>query len=583
MLALPCCRAAFGSDASGAPVFRISGIVLNSRDGSPVARCRVSADQVGSAARADRPSQQSAPGVARRGPGQQRSFGLGRGQNNVAPQGAQDAVVTDARGNFSLTVSHAGMWRVTAAARGFHSQAYEEHEGYSTAIALTAAVPDMALSFRINPDAVITGIVFDEAGEPVRQAQVSVETLGVKEAGRAPANQAAGFAQTDDRGHYEISSLTACDYHLSVQAHPWYAAGTSGRAVASDPSLDVVYPATWFPAALDAASAETIHLRPGEERQADVHLTPLPSVHLKIPRNDANLPAGSEPRGIRPPMISSISNSGAFIGMPQVTTSATEWDMGGLAPGTYQVRVPGALGETPSLVQLKIGPGSSTVIGLEGASAPSKVSISIDGVPDRTVERVILTDVDSGQTYVSNIHRKGRGPNIQSDSDSVDDDVEEGVRSILVPPHQYEVSLVGSDGVFLTGIQATGAQVNGRTVEVMGAASSLIIHAATGRAEVTGVVSQSGKPASSVVVLLVPSTFGQPNNLTDVGRDQTNTDGSFILQNVIPGQYILVAIDHGWEVNWHDPTTLARYLSAGTPVLVKASAHLHQDIEASLP
>jgi len=50
-----------------------------------------------------------------------------------------------------------------------------------------------------------------------------------------------------------------------------------------------------------------------------------------------------------------------------------------------------------------------------------------------------------------------------------------------------------------------------------------------------------------------------------VARDQTNTDGSFELQNVVPGQYILIAIDHRLERDWNDPSTLRNYLTQGVP------------------
>ena len=66
-------------------------------------------------------------------------------------------------------------------------------------------------------------------------------------------------------------------------------------------------------------------------------------------------------------------------------------------------------------------------------------------------------------------------------------------------------------------------------------------------------------------------------------QDQTNTDGSFDVANIIPGQYILVAIDHGWQINWGDPSTLRRYLMQGAPVELKSSAIVKQNIIAQAP
>jgi hypothetical protein len=51
-------------------------------------------------------------------------------------------------------------------------------------------------------------------------------------------------------------------------------------------------------------------------------------------------------------------------------------------------------------------------------------------------------------------------------------------------------------------------------------------------------------------------------------RDQSDSDGSFSLRDVVPGQYILVAIEDGWTLDWAEPQVIARYLPAGIAVTV---------------
>jgi hypothetical protein len=51
-------------------------------------------------------------------------------------------------------------------------------------------------------------------------------------------------------------------------------------------------------------------------------------------------------------------------------------------------------------------------------------------------------------------------------------------------------------------------------------------------------------------------------------RDQSDLDGSFSLINVIPGEYVLVAIDDGWELNWVQARVMAHYLEQGRKVTV---------------
>ena len=56
-----------------------------------------------------------------------------------------------------------------------------------------------------------------------------------------------------------------------------------------------------------------------------------------------------------------------------------------------------------------------------------------------------------------------------------------------------------------------------------------------------------------------------------------------ISNDVLPGQYILVAIDHGWQVNWQDPATLRGYMMHGVPVDLTSTRKMKQTIEAQSP
>jgi hypothetical protein len=109
------------------------------------------------------------------------------------------------------------------------------------------------------------------------------------------------------------------------------------------------------------------------------------------------------------------------------------------------------------------------------------------------------------------------------------------------------------------------------------------VHVASGRASLSGVATLEGKPSVGAMVLLVPITIEDPDSITFLRQDQTNTDGSFDLANVIPGQYILVAIDHGWQINWGDASTLRRYLMQGVPVDLKSSGMVKQNVTAQAP
>ena len=70
----------------------------------------------------------------------------------------------------------AGGWSLSVQGHGYRTQTFEEHNGFSTAIILSEANPTHEVLFLLAPAATIEGYVLDEAGEAVRNAQV---TLGL--------------------------------------------------------------------------------------------------------------------------------------------------------------------------------------------------------------------------------------------------------------------------------------------------------------------------------------------------------------------------------------------------------------------
>jgi len=47
-------------------------------------------------------------------------------------------------------------------------------------------------------------------------------------------------------------------------------------------------------------------------------------------------------------------------------------------------------------------------------------------------------------------------------------------------------------------------------------------------------------------------------------------DGSFLLHDVAPGDYTVVAIENGWELDWSEPAIIAYYAQHGQLVSVAA-------------
>jgi hypothetical protein len=564
--------------------FRITGTALNDRNGEPIPFCHMSASLIVAA----RPGQ----GFGQR-PGEEGGGRFGRGQDAVEAD-------ADARGRFALEVPSEGKYRLSGSAKGFRVQFYEAHGAFSTAVVLTKAAPVHTVVFRASSDATISGEVTDEAGEAVRNAQVrlylAADPTRTAEEARL---QMRNVTQTDDRGHYELTGLQAGSYEVSVTGRPWYTTQSPPAQVVNgvvvpplDPSLDVVYPVMWFPGTDDERSAEKIALKYGERRQVDFRLTAIPAAHVLLsvpvqtpaPGGDARVQGSYQVRPViqrigADGMVEGISMSMRGMGAGQTP----QLDIGGLAPGTYRISEPAASINSPATF-------SVLHIGLAGSVSDTSMSvpevpvvIRVDGDPTVTAGQVSLTDTTTGWTATrgrmmgvadSGVDPGGRG---RRDGGGASDEV-----TIYAPAGSYEVTVAGRNS-FLTGVTATGAQVTGRVVKIAEGSPHLTVHMAAGLASIDGTAMRQGKPSSGAMVLLVPATMGDPANLLFERRAQTATDGSFQMTNVMPGQYILLVIDHGWEVNWRDVGTLRPYLLQGEPLDLTASATVHPAVQAIAP
>jgi hypothetical protein len=110
-----------------------------------------------------------------------------------------------------------------------------------------------------------------------------------------------------------------------------------------------------------------------------------------------------------------------------------------------------------------------------------------------------------------------------------------------------------------------GVQVQGHKVKIAaGSSPSISLTLIEGSVQVQGVVKRAGKGVPGAMVVLVPK---DPDSHRDrFRRDQSDLDGTFTLQGVVPGFYTVLAIDNGWELDWSQPDVIAAYLKRGRSV-----------------
>ena len=464
-------------------------------------------------------------------------------------------MITNESGRFEFDQIPAGKYSLVGAKRGFLTAAYEQHEQFSTAIVTGTESDTTSLVLRLTPMASIAGKVIDEAGDPVRQGHVMLYREN-KEMGFvriAPVNN----GQTNDLGTFEFAPLTPGKYYVAVSAKPWYAVhpvvesgdGTNSPT-ATDRSLDVSYPTTYSGGATEADGAVPIELKGGDHSEVEVHLSPVPSLYIifRVPDDDGQ-------HGWSPPMFERrVFDSSEFINSVEVHgVSKGVYELTGVPAGTYSVRMPNRGSSQEVLMgELDLRTDGQELDTTKGEPEGSlKLTIQMpqqEGIPKGM--RILLLDRRNLNRTFQEVDASGQ---------ATIEYLPAGKYSIVIysPGKAYSVVRTASES----------GETAGHDVNVpAGGTLALTAVLAAGSANIEGFVKRDGKAASGAMVVLIPKESSTREEL--FRRDQSDSDGSFSLRKVIPGEYTLVVIEDAWGFDWSKPGQLARYVQHGRPVTI---------------
>ena len=506
-------------ETSGAGGYKIAGIVVSKADGHRLVRARISLT------------------------------------DTKDPHKFQ-SLITAEDGKFQFSGLRAGRYVLEGAKRGFVSSSYDQHDQFSTAIPTGAGLDTENLVLRLTPDAVITGKVLDEVGEPIQRATVTLyyddHGAGIGEIHQFRSTQ------TDDQGVYEITPVTPGTYFLSASATPWYAvhpnaeeerqAGVRG---AFDRSLDVAYPVTYYADVSQSDSATPIPVRGGERLEVDVHLVPVPAIHilLHVPDGGRNAPT--------PPQLEQPTFDGSTTGQPSAgkLISPGIVELTGVPAGHYNLLL---YGQGPGLRMNGIDlTEDGAEIDTSTAETLSSVKVSAQALGEPAVPSGLsigLRSTRRGFETWQSIDLKGEAEFQQ------------------IAAGRYEVLLRGTGNSYsIAHIAAKGAEVSGHTLTVVADSSPLVsLTVLVGSVEIQGTVKRTGKPFAGAMVVLVPKNL--ETNLDLFRRAQSGLDGTFSLQGVVPGSYTVLAFENGWDLDWSQPKVIAAYSKHGQTIEVNQNS-----------
>jgi hypothetical protein len=508
------------------PLYRITGTVVNAVTGEPVRRAAVAA-------------------------------------LSVSDHHAVASVESGNDGQFALEGLAAAKYDLVAIRRGFLLSLYDQHELFNTAIVTGEGQQTEGLIFRMTPATSLHGVVTDDGGDPVENAKVLLflkpHNLGAKITQKAETT-------TDDTGEYDFGDLAPGEYLLAVTAKPWYTlqhfTSRPRQRPASDPSaaLDVAYPVTFFDSTTEEASATPIILAGGSREEANINLHALPALHLTVesPMRQGWIATSAELRQV---IFGSLASTDSITPQPAAQTGTVEFT--GVAPGHYELSQgdPPRIAELDATASQQVDPNlgnpavdfSGTLRSSSGIALPDKVTLSIESLEGVHRQEQIFVNSSDGQ-FTFQFIRQGN----------------------------YELSASTPDKQLpIISITIGNRTHAGNRITVLDKPVQAVVTVSLGETRVEGFARKAEKGVPGAMVVLIPK---EPAAFPALARrDQSDSDGSFALRDVAPGQYTVVAIENGWELDWARPEVISRYLPGGIPVNVTESSGKLQRLSEAVP
>jgi len=497
--------------------FRVSGKVVNAVNGHPLAGAEV---------------------------------WFGKAENLEA---TQQKLLTADDGAFTFMVADPGKYLLGGQANGFRRQGFEQHGMYASAIVVGSGLNTRNVVFRLRPDARVLGVIEDDAHEPVQGATIYLfrtdASFGLRQTSLAEQTV------SDDRGRYRLAHLEPGCYYLVVSASPWFsgllqsgdAAGNSALSQKSE--FDLAFPTTFYPGVTDPDSASQIALNEGEDFTADFTLNPEPALRVRV--NQVNVePQKFAGATLQQKVFGTEINQ---VWQRQVQLDDSQ-EIRGVAPGRYVLDIvsadPSSRAKRAMLLNVtadaEVDPDSTSSV----ASIHGEVQMEGGGWPRQGIVRLWNSRTD--EVLQSQIGERGQ---IQFDAD-------------FLTPGTYSVYAITGENSIVSSLKAKGAQVVGQTVQITGGKPvELEISLSNTLAKINGTAREDDNPVAGAMILLVPEAA--EINLPKFRRDQTDSDGTFTLRDVLPGRYRMLAIDDGWDLEWANLSLLKNRLEHAQKIEVQ--------------
>lgn len=459
--------------------------------------------------------------------------------------GSARVAVTDNAGHFLIDDVEPGQYMSNVLRNGFVSLAQ------APALTLANGQSLKDLVFKLAPQAVITGHVADEDGDPLAGALVQVNLAHRR--GRHPPISAA--VTTNDLGEFRLFGLRPGKYVLNAR----YQAPYVVRAGEHPETAEEGYPTLYYPNALSPDAATPIEVAAGAQIHGiDMKLVRIRTLHIrghvigiaKAQNRTLMLWPRDSAVSTRPNVVP-IDENGAF-------------EMHGVVPGAYFLFGDYVQDGHRYIARTNVDVGNSNIDGLEIAYQPAA---EIKG-------RVVVEENGAvkGARMSVRLDPKSVHPTSSASGGAVKEDLT--FRLSNIAPDAYDVNVVGLPGSFYVrsvrvgdqDITDTGADF---TAGVPPGEMTIVINPNGGRIEGT-VENAKTENAAGATITLIPDAPHRSNPWL-YRTSSSDRNGRFTINGVRPGDYTIYAWDNIETGDWLDPDVFKPHESEGQAVSIKES------------
>ena len=497
---------------------------------------------------------------------QARAPELAQGDNRTASTGAD--------GKFEIKDLPAGRYTVTVQRNGYLGLSYGQRRPFEQGKPIQISEKQVVenVNFSLPRMSVITGRVFDEAGEAISGVQMFAMRSVYFEGKRQLVPVAGGFSVlTDDAGQYRLLGLAPGSYYVMASPRETWSVTENGAQVTMG------YAPTYSPSTTSIADARRVTVALGQEvGNNDISL--IPGRASKVSGTAAD--SQGRPLAGRQVGLSVEFRGPGFMlmmGMPGAPIGPDgSFTIKDLAPGEYVVQVRtstdinGATVQETASVPLVVAGADLDGVALttsSGWSAAGQVIGEDGAAPGVARDRVRpLARAVAGS--------RGLSPQLGADNGRVKDDWTFEIGGVASPSR---IRATVPDGWIVKGIQQDGRDVTDTVFDLKSGdrVSGLRVIVSNRVNSITGQLTDGkGAPISDGTVIVFttePDKWHEDSRYVRSARPDQS--GSYKITGMPPGEYLAVAIDDVEEGTWNDPEYLESIRRYGQRVtLGEASA-----------